>query len=238
MIRSITFNGQNSFADYGLRINSERSDGAGAAKQRTAAASVPYRDGDIVQPAGLESAMLTYCFIIVGSGRAECEAQIRAVTLWLTSAKGDLTDSDFAGKKFTNVCASDKPEIQWVSNNFTRAYMTVRLTADPIMQDVSVVNERILKLTANGAATLTITNNSAYSITAGGATTTGSYTAAEPYKYRLEAYTETAATITLNGTGISAGEIFTMPASAEIVLSWTGYGYVELWHDTRTEVRI
>jgi hypothetical protein len=83
-----------------------------------------------------------------------------------------------------------------------------------------------------------VTDNSSYTITANGATTSGSFTISEPYKYRLVVYAENPETITLNGSAIAAEEVFTMPSSAEIIVSATGYKYVELWHDTRTEVRI
>ena len=69
-------------------------------------------------------------------------------------------------------------------------------------------------------------------------TTTGSISVTSPYKYRIVIYAENPETITLNGSAITAGAVFTMPASAEIIISATGYKYVELWHDTRTGVRL
>lgn len=165
------------------------------------------------------------------------EGVMSSLRAWLSGGVGAYTDDYNTGWELRNAdCVSAHTDYLDMFRGCGQ--LTVKMTADPYWTKAGEVNERVIKFDANGAATLTVTGNSAYSITASGATTTGSYTAAEPYKYRFEAYTETAATITLNGTGISAGEIFTMPASAEIVLSWTGYGYVELWHDTRTEVRI
>lgn len=238
-MRTITFDGKNSFDAFGLRISSERSGAPGLAGQRTSTETIPRRAGDIVQPAGLESAPLVYCFVISGSGRADCEAKMRTVQMWLTGCKGDLLDSDFPGLKYTGVCMTEPPEIEWVSRNFRHAYMTVHLTADPIMQEISAVNERVLKFAAAGTVTLTVTNNSSYTITAGGSTSEPvSFIVAEPYKYRLVCCAENPETITLNGTEIAADTIFTMPANAEIVIAASGYKYVELWHDTGTGVRL
>lgn len=179
--RHITFAGKNSLDDFGARISSERSSGAGLAGQRTTAQAVPYHDGDYVQRAGLGSARLSYCFVIHGTDRADCEAKMRALHMWLCSAKGDLIDSDYSGKKYTEVCVTDEPEVEWVSRAFTNAYMTEHFTADPCLQDINAVNERVLQLTAAGGASMTVTNNSTYSVTAGGVTTTGSFTVASPY---------------------------------------------------------
>ena len=235
--RHITFAGKNSLDDFGARISSERSSGAGLAGQRTSTQTVSFRDGDYVQRAGLASARLAYCFVIHGSGRADCEAKMRALHMWLCSAKGDLIDSDYPGKKYTGVCVTDEPETEWVSRAFRNAYLTEHLTADPCLQDINAVNERVLQLTAAGGAAITITNNSAYSITAGGVTTTGSISVNSPYTYRLEISAENPETVTLNGDPISAGEIFTMPSAASISVSYSGYGYIALWHDTREVIR-
>ena len=235
-MRHITYGGKNSLDDFGLRINSERSGAPGLAGQRTPTMAIPHRNGDIVQTAGLESAPLDYCFIIRGSGRAACEEKMRAVMLWLSGRCGELIDSDFPGKKYMGAVMSGAPEVEWVSRNFMAAYYTVHMVAEPIMQELNAVNERVLKFPANGDCTLTITNNSAYTIVTGSTTKTGSFTAAEPYKYRLTACTENPAEITLNDAALLPDSVFTMPTSAEIEITNTGYGYYELWHDTRQGV--
>lgn len=166
------------------------------------------------------------------------EGVMSSLRAWLSGGVGTFTDDFNTGWQLTNV-------------NFVSAHtdyidmfrgcgqLTVKMTADPYWSKVGEVNERILKCAAVGTVTLTVTNNSSYTITAGGSTSDSvSYTVSEPYKYRIVCYAENPETITLNGTAITADEIFTMPASAEIVIAATGYKYVELWHDTRTGVRL
>ena len=173
----------------------------------------------------------------VKSTPAAVEGVMSSLRAWLSGGAGAFTDDFNSGWQLTNV-------------NFVSAHtdyidmfrgcgqLTVKATADPYWSKAGEVSERVLKFTANGGAALTVTNNSAYSVTANGTTATGSFTVSEPYKYRLVAFTETAAAVTLNGTAQALDTVFTMPASAEFALSWTGFGYVELWHDTRTAVRI
>lgn len=168
---------------------------------------------------------------------ATIEGVMSSLRAWLTGGAGAYTDDFNTGWELRNAdCVSAHTDYLDMFRGCGQ--LTVKMTADPYWTKTGEVNERVLKFAANGAATLTVTNNSAYSITANGTTTTGSFTAASPYKYRLVAYTETAASVTLNGTALALDTVFTMPASAEFAMSWTGYGYFELWHDTRTEVRI
>ena len=165
------------------------------------------------------------------------EGAMSSLRAWLSGGAGAMTDDFNTGWQLTNV-------------NFVSAHtdyidmfrgcgqLTVKATADPYWSKVGEVNERVLKFTANGNAALTVTDNSSYTITANGATTSGSFTVSEPYKYRLVVYAENPETITLNGSAIAAEEVFTMPSSAEILISAVGYKYVELWHDTRRGVRL
>ena len=235
-MRKIVFAGLDTLAS-GIRINSERS----KVTELTAKANeetIAYLNGDIVTPAGIKSANLVYCFVLHDTCREAVAARARQIAQTFSNYKGDLIDSDMPGKKYTNAVFTNADPLEYVSRNFVTAYLIVHFKADPIPQEMGEVNERVLKFAANGGAALTVTNNNAYSITANGTTTTGSFTAAEPYKYRLVAFTETAATVTLNGTAQALDTVFTLPASASFALSWTGFGYVELWHDTRAEVRI
>ena len=165
------------------------------------------------------------------------EGVMSSLRAWLSGGAGAYTDDYNAGWELRNAdCVSAHTD--YIDMFRGCGQLTVKMTADPYWTKVGEVNERVIKFDAHGAATLTVTSNSSYSITANGTTATGSFTAASPYKYRLVACTETAATITLNGTALSPDTVFTMPASASFALSWTGYGYFELWHDTRTGVRI
>lgn len=165
------------------------------------------------------------------------EGVMSSLREWLSGGVGTFTDDYNTGWQLTNV-------------NFVSAHtdyidmfrgcgqLTVKMTADPYWSKVGEVHERVLKCAAAGTVTLTVTDNSSYTITAGGVTTSGGFTVSEPYKYRLVVYAENPETITLNGTEIAAEEIFTMPSSAEIIISATGYKYVELWHDSRMGVRL
>lgn len=63
------------------------------------------------------------------------------------------------------------------------------------------------------------------------------FTVEPPYTYRLEAYTEGAPTVKLNGTTINTAQKFSIPDTALLAIQNTGYGYYELWHDT-LEVRL
>lgn len=236
IVRKIVFNGFDTLAS-GIRINSERTETTGV-EIRTAKDTISYRDGAIMRPAGEDTAKLTYCLILREASRAGLQAKVRQIVEKLKGARGDLFDSDFPGKKYMNAVFTGADPLEYVSRNFTTAYMMIHFEADPVPQEASAISERVLKFAANGNAALTVTDNSNYTITANGATTTGGFTVSEPYKYRLVCYAENPETITLNGTAITAGTVFTMPDSAEIAISATGYKYVELWFDTRTEVRL
>jgi hypothetical protein len=235
IVRKIVFNGFDTLAS-GIRINSMRTETSGV-EIRTAKDTISYRDGAIMRPAGEDTAKLTYCLILREASRAGLQAKVRQIVEKLKGARGDLFDSDLPGKKYINAVFTGADPLEFVSRNFTTAYMMIHFEADPVPQEASAVSERVLRFSANGNATLTVTDNSSYTITAGGGTTSGGFAFSEPYKYRVGCYAENPETITLNGWEITAEEVFTMPASAEIAISATGYKYVELWHDTR-EVRL
>ena len=236
-MRKIVFAGLDTIAN-GIRINSERTK-VTELTAKTSEETIAYRNGDIVSPAGLKSASLTYCFVLHDTSREAVAAKARQIEQTFSNVKGDLLDSDIPEKKYTNAVYVKADPLEYVSRNFVTAYMMVYFKADPIPQELSTVNEQILKCAANGNVTLNITNNSSYTITAGGSTSAAvSYTVAEPYKYRLVVYAENPETVTLNGAALDISQTFTMPSSAEIVISATGYKYIELWHDTRAGVRL
>lgn len=236
-MRSITFAGLSTLQS-GIRINSERSTVTELAA-KVSETSIPYRDGAIISTSGRQSVTLTYCLLLHDTSREAVAAKARHITQTFSSAKGDLLDSDMPGKKYTNTVFVNAEPLEYVSRNFTTAYMIVHFKADPIPQELNAVNERILKCAASGNITITVTNNSSYTITAGGSTSDSvSYTVAEPYKYRLVCFAENPETIALNGTAITAETVFIMPSAAAIVIMSEGYKYVELWHDTRTGVML
>ena len=166
------------------------------------------------------------------------EGVMSSLRAWLSGGVGTFTDDFNTGWQLTNVNFVNA-HTDYIDMFRGAAQLTVKMTADPYWSKVGEVSERILKYAASGNVTLTVTNNSSYTITTSGGTSSAvSYTAAEPYKYRLVVYADKPETVTLNGAAVTAGEVFVMPSSAEIVISATGYKYVELWHDVRTGVRL
>ena len=218
----------------GFRINSERSTTTGG-EQKTSEADIPFGK-PLITPTGLNAANLTYCLIVRGEDRAELAAKARNLVETFTDRKGDLIDSDLSGKKYTNAVFISAEPLEYVSRNFTTAYLAVNFRADPVPVDINAVNERVLKFTdrLTGANTATIAvNNSAYTLTtSGGSTVTGTLPTGER-KYRITAYSEQIPTITLGGASVQEDAVFTLPASGTITISGAGYGYFELWHDTR-----
>lgn len=164
------------------------------------------------------------------------EATLSALREWLSGGSGELSDDYNAGWAWKNA-EFVSAHTDYLDMFRGCAQLTVRMTADPRAGKPGEVNERVLRFTATGNATLVLTDNSAYSLTRGGATETGTLTVTAPYKYRLVVFAEGVPTITLNGDPLAADTVFTMPAGAEIAIAQSGYGYFELWHDTRTGVR-
>lgn len=70
----------------------------------------------------------------------------------------------------------------------------------------------------------------------GGVSSGTSYSVTNPL-YRLNALTEGTPIFKINGSGQSLTQPFTLPATALMTITNSGYGYYELWHDT-TEVRL
>ena len=231
-MRKIVFNGFDTLMS-GLRINSERSETTGV-EIRTTDETVPYHDGGYVRPAGAETAKLSYCLILREQNRAALAAKALYIVGLLRGVRGDLLDSDLPGMKYTNAVFKGADPLDYVSRNFTAAYMMIHFEADPIPQETGAISERILKCAASGNVLLTVTNNNSYTITIGGSTSAAvSYTAAEPYKYRLVVYAENPETVLLNGTALDISQTFTMPSLAVIAITAAGYKYIELWHDTQ-----
>ena len=236
-MRKIVFNGFDTLMS-GLRINSERSETTGV-EIRTTDETVPYHDGGYVRPAGAETAKLSYCLILREQNRAALAAKALYIVGLLRGVRGDLLDSDLPGMKYANAVFKGADPLDYVSRNFTTAYMMIHFEADPIPQETGAISERILKCAASGNVLLTVTNNNSYTITIGGSTSAAvSYTATEPYKYRLVVYAENPETVLLNGTALDISQTFTMPSLAVIAITAAGYKYIELWHDTQTGVRL
>lgn len=196
------------------------------------------RDGSIIShPNGRRFKQRQITLVLnVQATPTTLESRLSELRDWLSGGVGKLTDDYNTGRVLTGADFVSA-HTDYIDMFRGCAQLTVKMTADPRWAKSGEINRRIIKFAASGAAALTITDNSSYTLTRGGTTTTGTYTAAEPYTYRLTAYAEGAHTITLSGAEIQPEEPFTMPSNAEIAISGNGYGYYELWHDTR-EVRV
>ena len=216
-------------ADYG-DLEAKRSD-----------EDIAGRDGELTSHANgrhYKSRTMTYV-LNVKATPTTVEAQLSALRAWLSGDGGELYDDFNTGWVWTNADFVSA-HTDYIDMFRGVAQLTVKMTADPRAVKAGTVCDRVFKGTSRGGGTLTITNNSAWSWAHNDTTETGTYTAASPYKYRLEAFAENAVTATLNGDPLTIGAAFTMPASATIVITLAGaggIGYYELWHDTR-EVRV
>lgn len=234
-ISKIYFRGHNSGEFSGVTV---ASCDYGDTELKRADEEIAGRDGSLTALANgrhYKARQMTIVFNVKATPTT-VEGTMSSLRAWLSGGAGAMTDDFNTGWQLTNVCFVSA-HTDYIDMFRGCGQLTVKATADPYWSKVGEVNERVLKFAANGTATLTVTNNAAYSLTANGVTTTGSITVSSPYKYRLVCYAENPETIALNGTAITAGTVFTMPASAEIIISAAGYKYVELWHDTRTGVR-
>lgn len=166
------------------------------------------------------------------------EGVMSSLRAWLSGGVGTFTDDFNTGWQLTNVNFVSA-HTDYIDMFRGCAQLTVKMTADPYWSKVGEVSERILKCAASGNVLLTVTNNNSYTITAGGSTSDSvSFTVSEPYKYRIVVYAENPETVLLNLEALDISQPFTMPSAAAIVIMADGYKYIELWHDTRTGVRL
>ena len=168
------------------------------------------------------------------------ESTLAALKSWLSGGVGTLTDDYNTGWQLTNV-DSVSSHTDYLDMHRGFGQLTVKLTADPYWSKVGEVNERVLRfadvLGSSDTATIAVTTN-AYTVTKhDGTTATGSLPTGAR-KYRLVAYCENDPTITLGNDTITPETVFDLPDSGTITISGGGYGYFELWHDTRTGVRL
>lgn len=84
---------------------------------------------------------------------------------------------------------------------------------------------------------ITYSGNIAAVVAVGGVgAASATYSIANPL-YRLNTLTEGTPTLKVNGEAKALNNPFTLPATALMAITNSGYGYYELWHDT-TEVRL
>jgi hypothetical protein len=89
---------------------------------------------------------------------------------------------------------------------------------------------------ADDMVVITYTDDITAAVAVGGVSSGTSYSVTNPL-YRLNALTEGTPTLKINGSGQSIVQPFTLPATALLAITTSGYGYYELWHDD-TEVRL
>lgn len=89
---------------------------------------------------------------------------------------------------------------------------------------------------ANDMVVITYTDDITAAVAVGGVSSGTSYSVTNPL-YRLNALTEGNPTFKINGSLQSIAQPFTLPATALLAITTSGYGYYELWHDD-TEVRL
>ena len=247
-LRHISINGIDSLADMGVLICKDTQTDGIAAKSITE--DMPYVDGviDMSLLRGkiyYEPRTLSYKFKIAAATPTAYTAKLTQLKNWLNGAgKCAIVDSNYLISgvqwQFTNcICKGFDADDEKVFGETVYGYVTAVFVGDPYLSKVGEANERVLKCAASGNVTLTVTNNSSYTITTSGGTSESvSFTAAAPYKYRLVVYAENAETVLLNLEALDISQPFTMPSAAAIVIMSEGYKYVELWHDTRTGVML
>lgn len=231
-LQNITYHGINSLADLGIVLAEGTRTGDLTANSITE--TIPYRNGQIDMSVGdngltYESRVLVYRFKVFANDIQELREKEARIKTWLNSnGNHKIYDSDYSNLAFEKCVLKSIETENGEKGGIAYMYLTATFEAEPFML-VSGDNTRIVRVARTGSVTLTVASNSAVTIEG----TTTQYSVNEPYTYRIIAYTEGTPTITLNGTAIEPDTLFEMPANAEIIITNTGYGYYELWHDTR-----
>lgn len=253
-LRHISIGAKDSLADYGVLITKDTQTDNFSAKSLTD--DLPQKNGiidysDIGGKLFYEPRELIYKFKLVGRTEQELEERRAALYSWLDgSKKCTISDSKYAITEnnvttqwsFTNcVLKTFEYESGEKSIEICYGYVSATLLCDPYMAKSGEVNKRALKfanvLGSSDTATIAVTTN-AYTVTKhDGTTATGSLPTGAR-KYRLVAYCENDPTITLGQTTITPETVFDLPDSATITITGGGYGYYEMWRDTRTGVRL
>lgn len=255
-LQNITYHGVNSLTGLGIVLAEGTK--TSELESKSVTEEIPYTDGHIdisdIYGTKYEPKTLIYRFKIFAENRAELKTKESAVKSWLNSAGNrEIIDSDY----LETVEGTPPTTVQWIFQNcFLKSieieegdkvsdceyeYLTATFQCAPRMRKQGEVNTRVLKftdvITGNDTATIAVTT-SGYTVTKhDGTTATGSLPTGAR-KYRLVAYCENDPTITLGNDTITPETVFDLPDSGTITISGGGYGYFELWHDTRTGVRL
>ena len=170
---------------------------------------------------------------------------ITSIETWFSEASGTLRDEyeeAELGWVFTNA-EFVSSHVDYLDMFRGAANLTIKMTADPRMERPGRVNECVMRFSVRGSFHIMASNNRIWEIwgnTDGQQFTERTFACASPYMYRLICCTENTPTITVMDEPVQPGARFSLPASfwasSAIVVEHTGYGWYELWHDTR-EVR-
>lgn len=157
-MRSITFNGKNSYTDFGLTIDDELTV-IGDAEPHFFEETVPYRNGTVSGFTEYGNRTMTYVFNVIGSNLAALEEKRSAVKNWLFGKMLDMTDTAFPDWRFTNARVSAGTEIEYISRNFAVAKLTVQFTADPFFESITGTRSEIITLAGKNITTHILKNS-------------------------------------------------------------------------------
>lgn len=137
-VRSITYNGKNSFEDFGLLIedSTEESDDTPITKYVT----VPFMDGfydfsEIGGKVNYSNKQWSYTFLLVGDNDQELKERAAEVRAWLSVyGNGELEDTDYSGWKYVKARYLGSSINMEKRGNLVRLLMKVGFIAAPFMQ--------------------------------------------------------------------------------------------------------
>lgn len=137
-VRSITYNGRNSFEDFGLLVedSTEESNDAPITKYVT----VPFMDGfyDFTEIGGkvnYPNKQWSYTFLLVGDNDRELKERAAEVRAWLSVyGNGELKDTDYSGWKYVKARYLGSSISIEKRGNLVRLLMKVGFIAAPFMQ--------------------------------------------------------------------------------------------------------
>lgn len=246
-LRNITYNGVNSLSDLGVVITTEGTN-VGELEVKSDTESLPRMQGniDFSRTDGTlyyEARRLVYRFKLVADSIEDLKAMEKDVYEWLNSS-GNYTiqDSNYDGYEFR------KCELKGMTTEQGEmlmhgeySYITAVFECYPLLFKIGSVNECVVRFAVRGNSNIAfvsyqVEGETVYRmvVTASGSTIVSEVVElSEPFVFRLEAISENAATAQISGQDIPIGEPFDMSPSTVISIQHTGYGWFELWHDTR-----
>lgn len=205
------------------------------------------RDGVVASHAGgrhFKARQITIVLNVIATPTT-LKSVITSIETWFSEAPGTLWDEyeeTTRGWVFTNA-EFVSSHVDYLDMFRGAANLTIKMTADPRMERPGRVNECVMRFSVRGSFKIAASDNEQWQVwgnTDGQQFSMVIKTCASPYTYRLKCYTENTPALTVRGETVQPGELFTLPRGLmdyyAIEIEHTGYGWYELWHDTR-EVR-